>query len=226
MVGIIYKMTIIEGCKRDGKNPFYIGQHWCESKEDFLRKNYPYWGCGSVWVKHLNFIKKKFPQNWKEFLKREVLCCIAVNNQKVLDKLEEYYIRKHKSHYSEKIGGCNILFGTANKFGSGSPAKDSLVRKKISEKAKGREFPECRRELFKIKFSGENNPFYGKHHSEEIRKRISESRKLVPKKYKVGQMHPVWPNKVWTEYKPGKFDWRAKDRKLSYSKEFQKACNQ
>ena len=92
MVGIIYKMTIIEGCKRDGKNPFYIGQHWCESKEDFLRKNYPYWGCGSVWVKHLNFIKKKFPQNWKEFLKREVLCCIAVNNQKVLDKLEELSI--------------------------------------------------------------------------------------------------------------------------------------
>ena len=26
-------------------------------------------------------------------------------------------------------------------------------------------------------FSGENNPFYGKHHSEETKKRISESRK-------------------------------------------------
>ena len=42
---------------------------------------------------------------------------------------------------------------------------------------------------------------------------------------KVGDAHPngKW---IWTEYKPGKFDWRSLDRKLSYvdsCKNFHKA---
>lgn len=40
MIGIIYKFTIIAKYKMDGHHPFYIGQHWCKSKEDFLERNY------------------------------------------------------------------------------------------------------------------------------------------------------------------------------------------
>lgn len=226
MVGLIYKMTITDYCKISGNVPFYVGQHWCKSEEQFLRENYPYWGCGSIWQKYLKRLKKLLPKTWKEFVKREILCCVNSDNQKVLDKLEEYYIKKNKSLYSEGLGGCNVLPGTANGFGSGSPVKDPFVRKKISEKAKGRKFPESRKKFFHDMFSGEGNPFYGKRHTEETREKISEFRKSLPKKYKIGEMHPSIPNKVWTEYKPGKFDWRAKDRKLSYSKKFQKECRQ
>jgi hypothetical protein len=38
------------------------------------------------------------------------------------------------------------------------------------------------------KFSGENNPFYGKHHSEETKKKISESRKGKL----IGKNHPMY----------------------------------
>jgi len=94
-------------------------------------------------------------------IKREVLYQRPCS-QKVLDKMEEYYIKKEKSHYSYKIGGCNVLWGTANKFGSGSPSKDPLVRKKISKSRKG-------------KCLGDEHFMFGKHWDEQTKKRNSES---------------------------------------------------
>ena len=38
------------------------------------------------------------------------------------------------------------------------------------------------------KFSGENNPFYGKHHTEETKKKISEARKGKTQ----GENHPFY----------------------------------
>jgi len=43
-------------------------------------------------------------------------------------------------------------------------------------------------------FSGENNPFYGKHHSEETKQKISENRKGKA----CGKNHPFY-GKHWTE---------------------------
>ena len=45
-------------------------------------------------------------------------------------------------------------------------------------------------------FSGENNPFYGKHHSEETKQKISENRKGKA----CGENHPFY-GKHWTEEK-------------------------
>lgn len=72
--------------------------------------------------------------------------------------------------------------GTANNFGSGSPASDPMVAEKIRQKAIERmNKPEVRKyfsELFKgEKFAGKNNPFYGRHHTEETMKKILETKK-------------------------------------------------
>ena len=42
------------------------------------------------------------------------------------------------SLYSENLGGGNILPGTANKFGSGSPMKDPEVARRVTEQLRGR----------------------------------------------------------------------------------------
>lgn len=46
MIGIIYKFTIKAKYTKDGHKPFYIGQHWCRSVDDFLCRDYPYYGSG------------------------------------------------------------------------------------------------------------------------------------------------------------------------------------
>ena len=227
MIGIIYKFTILARYRMDGHKPFYVGQHWERISVDnfILRKRSNYYGCGRIWNKFVKRIKQDYPNNWHKFIKREVLYASEMVNQKGLDVLEEYYIKKEKAHYSFGLGGTNVLWGTANKFGSGSPAKDPLVRKIIREKAKERmnrpEVKEHMRKLFSgDRFIGKNNPFYGKKHTIETKNKIREFRKSLPKKYNIGDKNALNSNWVWTEYKPGKFDWRAKDRKLSYSKSY------
>lgn len=157
MVGIIYKFTILTKYKLDGRKPYYVGQHWGSLDN--------YFGSGSIWDDFLKRMKKDYPTCWKKLIKKEVLYerhC----TQRVLDKMEEYFIKKEKSHYSYKVGGCNVLWGTANKFGSGNPTAEEHVRKKMSLKAKERTSrPEVR------KFLSEMNT--GKKHTEEVKKKIS-----------------------------------------------------
>lgn len=156
-IGIIYKFTIIAKYKFDGHKPFYVGQHFGLDSFD------SYSGSGKIWEDFINRMKKDFPTCWQKLIKREVLYQRPCS-QKVLDKMEEYYIKKEKSHYSYKIGGCNVLWGTANKFGSGSPMKDPECRKKQSESLK--------------KFYKENkHPCLGKKASEELKIKLSISHK-------------------------------------------------
>lgn len=149
MLGVIYKFTILTIGK------FYVGQHWGEIKN--------YWGSGSIWNDYLSSLKKKFPHCWQKLLKCEILYQ-GECNQKTLDKLEEIYIRREHSHYSEERGGCNVLRGTANEFGSGSPSKDELVKNKISKSRKG-------------KCVGNEHFLFGKHWDEETKKKNSLSNK-------------------------------------------------
>lgn len=195
MIGIIYKFTILAKVRYDGHKPFYIGQHWCKSKDDFLCRDYPYYGSGTIWLKCIKKLKKSNSDNWRFFVKREILCVITNNSQKTLDKLEEFWIKREKSHHSYELGGCNVLWGTANEFGSSNPMSDSLVvekaRNKISEWWK--EHPEARVELskrrkntktkkeirdkisnsLKGKFEGKKNPMWGKKASDDTRRKMS-----------------------------------------------------
>lgn len=200
MIGIIYKFTIKAKYTKDGHKPFYIGQHWCRSVDDFICRDYPYYGSGAIWNDFLNRLKKDYPKKWRYFIKREVLCTVTNNSQKTLDRLEEFWIKREKSHYSFGIGGCNVLCGTANQFGSGSPAKDKIVRKKMSDAMQRRlkqgwrpknsltlehhkKHSEFMKEYFKThqphnkgkKIPKEKHPMYGKHHSEESRRKMREN---------------------------------------------------
>ena len=156
-IGIIYKFTIIAKYKFDGHKPFYVGQHF--GLDDF--DTYP--GSGAIWTDFITRLKSDFPTCWRKLIKREVLYQRPCS-QIALDKMEEYYIKKEQSHYSYKKGGCNVLWGTANGFGSGSPSKDPLVRKKISKSRKG-------------KCIGEEHFMYGKHWDENTKKRNAQSNK-------------------------------------------------
>ena len=188
MIGIIYKFTILAKYRMDDCKPFYVGQH--VGVEDFDN----YWGSGGIWNEFLTRIKQDYPNHWRKFIKREILFQRECS-QKVLDAMEMYYIKKEKAHYSYKQGGCNVLWGTANNFGSGNPSKDIMIRKKhstfvknwwlehpeekekLSKRRKGTKTPNYVRDkisksLFGM-FAGEKNPMYGKKFSEETRKKMS-----------------------------------------------------
>lgn len=182
MTYIVYKFTILTNGR------YYVGQtsNYCEFNN--------YWGSGKIWNKCLLKLRKEYPTCWKKLIKREILYkgnC----NQRTLDKLEEIYIRREKALYSENLGGCNILPGTANKFGSINPSQlksckekqsNSLKkwwnehpeeRIKLSERRKGvkssKETKEKISNSLRGMFSGEKNPLWGKKASEETRKKMS-----------------------------------------------------
>ena len=68
---------------------------------------------------------------------------------------------------------------------------------RISEKAKERLKDKTKHPMYGVSRKGEDNPFYGKKHTEETRKKISESRKG---KY-VGENSPLFGKKLSEETK-------------------------
>lgn len=218
-IGIIYKFTIIAKYKFDGHKPFYVGQHWeRKSKDKFLSRNCSnYYGSGSIWTDFVNRLERDHPIHWRKFIKREVLYQ-RYCSQKILDTIEAYYIKKEQSHYSYKKGGCNVLWGTANEFGSGSPMKDPMVRKKVSKTLKKtfKDNPAImdniqRKRIWKLhhtnykekisktltgRYVGSLNPNYGNYWNEEQREKLSCKMKG---KY-VGENNPNYGN-YWSEEK-------------------------
>lgn len=161
MINVIYKFTIISFLKRDGNKPFYVGQHIeKKSVEHFLNKcNYNYDGSGSIWIDYVEGLKRKYKSNWRHFIRREILWSSETCSQKALDKMEEYFIKKEKAHYSYELGGTNVLWGTANNF-SNNPMHDKRIVDKIREKKRG-------------KYKGENCYWYGKTLSDETKNKLS-----------------------------------------------------
>ena len=186
MVGIIYKFTILARYKMDGHKPFYVGQHWeFNDIEFFLSSNkYNYEGSGSIWNDFLGKLKKDYPKNWRKLVKREVLYVSEMVNQKGLDVLEEYYIKKCKSHYSYKLGGCNVRWG-----GNGSLMDESTkqklrkfnlgkklsyeTRKKMSDSNLGKRLSSSTKKKMSISKMGHLNPMKRK----EVRMKVSIANK-------------------------------------------------
>jgi len=163
----IYGIIYITTCLVNGK--VYIGQtiHWQDKS---------YLGSGVALCEAV----KKYGRS--KFKRKILKVCY---NQKQLDAWEMIMIRKYNS--TDKSIGYNILSGTANEFGCGSPAKLPEVREKIRRKSIGRKLSEeTRKKISKI-HSGENSywygktgeqaPMYGKKLSEEAKKKISKVHK-------------------------------------------------
>ena len=184
MIGIIYKFEIMSQVKFNGYKPFYVGQHW-ESNDVKFFLSYSesnYIGSGAIWLRLLSNLKKKKPNNWRKFVKREILFHSNNVSQSTLNKLERFYIEKEKSTIDYNLGGCNIITGASIEV---NPSQCDYVREKISKTLTGR-------------FIGDKNPFYGHHHTEETRKKIKAKRKLqviteeIKRKMKESRKDFVW----------------------------------
>ena len=81
---------------------------------------------------------------------------------------------EHKRNLSESLKGNTNVRGKHWKL-------SEETKRKLSEALKGRIFSEEHKKnlslAFKGKMSGKNNPFYGRHHSEETKRKSSEGRK-------------------------------------------------
>lgn len=160
---IIYKVKN----KINGK--IYIGQ----TRKKKYRK---YFGSGT---KIKCAIKKYGKENFTYKVLRKC------ENQDQLDFWEEVYIKKFNS--TNKKIGYNILPGTSNNFGCGSPMFIPEVAKKVSKSLKLR----FRNEIFKERmFSG-----LRKYHNDPIKK--EEFRKIMSKAVQ-GKKNPNYGNK-WSE---------------------------
>lgn len=167
MIGIIYKFTILTNRR------FYVGQHEAKSVDEFLISKPSlsscYWGSGSaIWEhvlkKHIN----KYPTNWNKLIKREILLVMNSYSPKSLNRMERYWIKKAKSHYSFKVGGCNFLWGEARGDDWVNAMKIPEIRAKVSAK---------NRISLKGKLAGDKHWNYGKHRPKEVREKISKSHK-------------------------------------------------
>lgn len=183
--GIIYKITNV----KNGKN--YIGQ--TTNKKGFNGR-YPHKGEGVARVHNylkkvkgygghynshlLNSIEKYGEQNFtvdEEF-------AIAYSKEE-LDKLEDYYIRKFdciNNGYNERGGGACGKFSQDVKDKVGEASKrywsNEDNRRKKSEAQKERWKNIEYKEKMLGYAIGENNPMFGKHHNEEAKRKIRESK--------------------------------------------------
>ena len=135
--GIIYKFTIVAKLKMDGQRPFYVGQHITTlNPEEFLSRDYYYYGSGSIWGDFIEKLRELNPNNWRCFIKREILFASDKVTQRGLDAMEAYYIKREKSHYSYKQGGCNVLWSATE-----IPTKNPIIAKKLGDILRGRKLP-------------------------------------------------------------------------------------
>lgn len=167
-----------------GHKPFYVGQFMRDvSKEQFLRNDcFVYDGSGKTWERFCKGLKRKFPTCWRKLIKREVLFYSENCSQKVLDKMEEYFIKHEKAHYSYKLGGTNIAWG-----GNGSKTDEStkiklreinlgkklsdVTKKKMSESRKGIKIKDSAKKKMSLSKIGDKNPMKNK----EVREKVSKS---------------------------------------------------
>lgn len=191
MQGIIYKTTNLVNGR------IYIGQHWCDTDEFD-----GYLGSG---VSLTNAIKRYGRNNFK----RETLR--VCDTQLQLDAWEMLYIKKFDS--ANKKIGYNILSGSANKFGSGSPMLIPEVAAKVSRSLKKtfKDHPEVMKRIhqkrqmtldntdykkrisqtLKGRYAGEKNPNYGNYWTPEQKAQLSAKMKG---RY-AGENNPNWNNR-------------------------------
>lgn len=229
MTKIVYKFTIIDLVKIYGNKPFYVGQRSKSKSEEHFLKESNYYGSGSIWIDCLTSLKRKTGNDWKKFVKREILFSTKNPSQKLLDKMEEIHIRKQNSLYDNKKGGTNILPGTSNNFGSGSPMKNPIVSEKVSKSMKlwwienpekGAEMHRKRRitldttdykqrisNTLKGKYVGNENPNYGNKWT-DVQK--EDMRKKMTGRY-IGKNNPNYGEK-WSQEKRKNFSEEIKNK--------------
>lgn len=151
MIGIYKIMNIVD-------NKIYIGQSWnirkrfTEHKRLLNKEQHP--------NRYLQFAWNKYGSESFEF---SVVCDLSfvdtLDNQKAQKLLDDAEIA-----WLDYFGGENSNNIYNFKSGGSRGKYSDEYKQKLSEDRKG-------------KFTGKDNPMYGRHHSEETKKRISKNRK-------------------------------------------------
>ncbi|MCQ2387940.1 MAG: hypothetical protein MJ066_05820 [Clostridia bacterium] len=102
---------------------------------------------------------------------------ILDNDKKLLDEKEKYYIKLYNSNNS--LYGYNLTDG--------------------GEGCHGFKFTEEQKAEISRRNSGKNSAWYGKHHTEETRKKMSEAAKKIDRSYYRGVGNPFYNKKHTTE---------------------------
>ena len=140
----------------------YIGQT-CQKPEKRWDNGRGYKDCSRFW----NAIQK---YGWENF--EHIILYTNLSSQSA-NLLEETLIKQYNS--TNESFGYNIKAGGNNKHQSEETKKKIGEANKIA--LKGKKWSEQQKKMMSEMFSGEGNPFYGKHHREETKKLISQNRK-------------------------------------------------
>lgn len=198
---------------------YYIGQTWQTLKERFNS------GCGYKGCAYLNNAIKKHGKN--NFYYEILTVC---STQEMANYWEDYFIKKYDSQnpkkgYNLKEGGQKgkpsaetILKMSQSRKGKtpwnkgkvglqvawnkGKPQLEE-TKQKISNSLTGTHYSEETKLKRKDLFKGENNPFYGKTHSNETRQQMSQSK--LGNKNRVGTKHTETSKKKMSDIKKQKF---------------------
>ena len=100
-------------------------------------------------------------------------------NQKEQELIKQYKACDDNFGYNITCGGHNFTHSEETKQKIGAANHIAL---------QGNKWSEHQRELISKMFTGEGNPFYGKHHTEESKRLISEHRKGK----RAGEEHPMY----------------------------------
>lgn len=174
------------------KDSYTVYKHTCPNGKVYIgitmQEPKARWSYGYGYKTQQLFFRAIQKYGWNN-IKHEILYEGLTKEQ--AEKKEIELIAEHKSNHSEY--GYNIDNG-GNTIGSFSEEH----KKRISESQRKPELIEKRKAM-----RGENNPFFGKKHSEETRKKMSEAKKGRPSPRK-GAIMSVEARKKMSEARKGK----------------------
>lgn len=139
------------------------------------------WDCGRGYETSFKFYNAILKYGWDNFEHIILYTNLTLEeaNQKEQELIKEYNSRNDEFGYNITSGGRNFTHSEETKRKIGLANSIALQGNKWSEE---------QRKLISEMFTGEGNPFYGKHHTKETKQLISEHRKGKC----VGEEHPMY----------------------------------
>ena len=159
---IMIKKYVIYIHKNKINGKVYIGQ----TSQNPIKR----WDNGKGYITSPKFYSAILKYGWNNF---EHIILYTDLTQEQANQIEQELIQQYNSQndqygYNITSGGCNFSHSVETK---------QKIGKANSIALKGNNHSKEQNELMSQKFKGENNPFYGKHHTEETKQKISNARK-------------------------------------------------